>query len=141
MSFQAFFPDNYNVQVYSRNHVSAPAFFSSDSADCGCSRYSGAGLSGLALAISLQRFAPDVDFEIYEGAAELAEIGAGIGLAPRTWAMVQALGIEDALLKISGDGDRPSAWNTRTYRRNLDLHAKSGSDFARASQVRPRGGS
>ncbi|KAM5532659.1 hypothetical protein V8D89_013703 [Ganoderma adspersum] len=67
----------------------------------------GAGLSGLALAISLQRFAPDVDFEIYEGAAELAEIGAGIGLAPRTWAMVQALGIEDTLLKISGDGDRP----------------------------------
>ena len=66
-------------------------------------------MSGLALAISLQRFAPDVDFEIYEGAAELAEIGAGIGLAPRTWAMVQALGIEDALLKISGDGGRPSA--------------------------------
>ncbi|KAI1785333.1 FAD/NAD(P)-binding domain-containing protein [Ganoderma leucocontextum] len=67
----------------------------------------GAGLSGLALAISLERFAPDVDFEIYEGAAELAEIGAGIGLAPRTWAMVQALGIEDALLKISGDGGCP----------------------------------
>ena len=71
------------------------------------SRFSGAGLSGLALAISLQKFAPDVDFEIYEGATELAEIGAGIGIAPRTWAMVQALGIEDALLNIAGDGDRP----------------------------------
>lgn len=71
-------------------------------------------MSGLALAISLQRFALDVDFEIYEGAAELAEIGAGIGLAPRTWAMVQALGIEDTLLEISGDGDRPSERYTRS---------------------------
>ena len=96
--------DGHDAQIHSSHHVGALTYFCSRTL---ISRFSGAGLSGLALAISLQKFAPDVDFEIYEGATELAEIGAGIGIAPRTWAMVQALGIEDALLNIAGDGDRP----------------------------------
>ncbi|KAI0750644.1 hypothetical protein C8Q80DRAFT_1351794 [Daedaleopsis nitida] len=63
----------------------------------------GAGISGLAFALALQRYAPDVAFEIYEGASQLSEIGAGVGIQPRTWAIVQALGLEDAMARISGD--------------------------------------
>ncbi|KAI1785334.1 FAD/NAD(P)-binding domain-containing protein [Ganoderma leucocontextum] len=68
----------------------------------------GAGLSGLIFALSLQKFAPDVEFVIYEAVSELSEIGAGIGLAPRTWAIIQAVGLEKALFKVAGDGGQPS---------------------------------
>ncbi|KAM5532658.1 hypothetical protein V8D89_013702 [Ganoderma adspersum] len=67
----------------------------------------GAGLSGLIFALSLQKFAPDVEFVIYEAVSELSEIGAGIGLAPRAWSIIQALGLEKALLKVAGDGGKP----------------------------------
>ncbi|EJF63098.1 FAD/NAD(P)-binding domain-containing protein [Dichomitus squalens LYAD-421 SS1] len=67
----------------------------------------GAGLSGLISALSLQKFAPDVEFAIYDAVSELSEIGAGIGLAPRAWAIIQAIGLEEALLKVAGDGGQP----------------------------------
>ena len=56
----------------------------------------------------MQKFAPDVDFQIYESAAELAEIGAGVGFQPRTWFVVRELGLEHELLKIAGNGERSS---------------------------------
>lgn len=68
----------------------------------------GAGLSGLALANALQKLAPDVSFAVYEGAARLSEIGAGIGIQPRSWAVMQAFGLEEPLLKVAGDGKRSS---------------------------------
>ncbi|PIL36635.1 hypothetical protein GSI_00324 [Ganoderma sinense ZZ0214-1] len=67
----------------------------------------GAGLSGLIFALSLQKFAPDVEFVIYEAVSELSEIGAGIGLAPRAWSIIQAIGLEKALFKVAGDGGKP----------------------------------
>ena len=70
---------------------------------------SGAGLSGLAFAIALQRYASDVEYEIYEGASQLSAVGAGVGVQPRTWTIMQALGLEEALLKISGDEAESSA--------------------------------
>lgn len=44
----------------------------------------GAGIGGLATAISLARVAriPDLDIQIYEQAPELQEIGASIALSP-----------------------------------------------------------
>ncbi|KAH9939007.1 FAD/NAD(P)-binding domain-containing protein [Epithele typhae] len=48
---------------------------------------------------------PDLDLDIYEGAHQLAEVGAGIGVAPRVWAILQSLGLERALLEASGTTD------------------------------------
>ena len=63
-------------------------------------------MSGLVFAISLRKLAPDVAFDIYEAASELGEIGAGIGVQPRAWAVMQGIGLEDALLKLAGGGER-----------------------------------
>ncbi|RPD62098.1 FAD/NAD(P)-binding domain-containing protein [Lentinus tigrinus ALCF2SS1-7] len=69
----------------------------------------GAGLSGLAFGIALQKYAPDVDFEIYDAASQLSEIGAGVGIQQRTWTIMQELGMEEALLKIT------EHWEESTY--------------------------
>ncbi|KAI0714577.1 FAD/NAD(P)-binding domain-containing protein [Earliella scabrosa] len=76
----------------------------------------GAGMSGLVFAISLRKLAPDVAFDIYEAASELGEIGAGIGVQPRAWAVMQAIGLEDALLKLAGGGERRAV--TVTHRKS-----------------------
>ncbi|KAI0722030.1 FAD/NAD(P)-binding domain-containing protein [Cerioporus squamosus] len=68
----------------------------------------GAGLTGVFFALALERYAPDVEFEIYEAASELSEIGAGIALQARPWTMMQATGLDKELLKIAGDGERPA---------------------------------
>ena len=64
-------------------------------------------MSGLILALSLQKFAPDVELIIYDAVSELSEIGAGIGIAPRAWDIIQAIGLEAALLNVAGDGGQP----------------------------------
>ncbi|RPD62093.1 FAD/NAD(P)-binding domain-containing protein [Lentinus tigrinus ALCF2SS1-7] len=68
----------------------------------------GAGLSGLMLAIALRKFAPDVDFEIYESATQLSEVGAGLSLQERPWSIMQALGLESVLKAIAGGGEKQS---------------------------------
>ncbi|KAI0772517.1 FAD/NAD-P-binding domain-containing protein [Trametes elegans] len=75
----------------------------------------GAGLCGLVMAIALERYAPDVDFTVYEAAAELSTVGAGVGMQPRTWFTLRELGLEDALLKIAGDGKQSKL--TMLYRK------------------------
>lgn len=67
---------------------------------------SGGGLCGLLLALALEKYAPDVDYQIYEAAAELTTAGAGIGFQPRTLFVLRELGLEPALLKISGNGEK-----------------------------------
>jgi len=44
--------------------------------------FSGAGIGGLALAISLMQY-PDIDVEIFEGANCIGKVGAGIVVYPR----------------------------------------------------------
>lgn len=92
------------TQVERRDHVRTPRLVSRT---CVYSQVyvasSGAGLSGLSLALALQQYAPDVHFNIYEGASQLSEIGAGVGLHPRTWTIMQAMGLEEALLNVAGD--------------------------------------
>ncbi|PIL34430.1 hypothetical protein GSI_03205 [Ganoderma sinense ZZ0214-1] len=62
----------------------------------------GGGMGGLVLALCLKKYAPDVRFDIYEAAAELAELGAGISMSPRTWLMIKELGLVDELLPTTG---------------------------------------
>ena len=78
---------------------------------------SGAGLTGLTFAHALKRFAPDVRFAIYEGAARLDAIGAGIGMQPRSWSIMRAIGLTDALLKIAGD------WTNKSERARVGMCA------------------
>ncbi|KAI0758634.1 hypothetical protein BD413DRAFT_618043 [Trametes elegans] len=67
----------------------------------------GAGLCGLVFALALEKYAPDVDFEIYEAAAQLSTAGAGIGVPPRTWYILEKLGLDQSLLQLSGNGTKP----------------------------------
>ncbi|KAF8217161.1 hypothetical protein K438DRAFT_1748263 [Mycena galopus ATCC 62051] len=59
---------------------------------------SGAGIGGLTLAVALSRY-PHIEVELYESAATLTEVGAGIGLFPRPWKIIQLLGLEEGLIK------------------------------------------
>lgn len=66
-------------------------------------------MGGLVLALCLKKYASDVHFDIYESAAELTEVGAGIGMTPRIWWIMKELGLEDELLTITGTKDRDGA--------------------------------
>ncbi|KAL4903328.1 hypothetical protein BDW74DRAFT_179747 [Aspergillus multicolor] len=59
----------------------------------------GAGIAGLATAISLSRIAqiPNLDVQLYEQAPELLEIGASIALSPNGMRTLEKLGVHNAL--------------------------------------------
>ncbi|PYH48054.1 FAD/NAD(P)-binding domain-containing protein [Aspergillus saccharolyticus JOP 1030-1] len=58
----------------------------------------GAGPAGLAAAIEFAKLS-FVEVRIYEQARELREMGAGIGLSPNAWRMLDALGVYENLDK------------------------------------------
>ncbi|KAI1788599.1 FAD/NAD-P-binding domain-containing protein [Ganoderma leucocontextum] len=68
----------------------------------------GAGLGGLLLALSLQKSCEDLRVDIYESTAELTEVGAGVGMWPRMWEIIEYLGLGDELREVSG-GNNPTA--------------------------------
>ncbi|KAJ6020696.1 hypothetical protein N7540_006200 [Penicillium herquei] len=59
----------------------------------------GAGIAGLATAISLARISslPNLDIQLYEQAPELLEIGASIALSPNGMRTLEKLGVTNAL--------------------------------------------
>ncbi|KAK4860701.1 hypothetical protein LT330_004432 [Penicillium expansum] len=59
----------------------------------------GAGIAGLATAISLARIStlPNLDIQLYEQAPELLEIGASIALSPNGMRTLEKLGVHNAL--------------------------------------------
>ncbi|PIL34427.1 hypothetical protein GSI_03202 [Ganoderma sinense ZZ0214-1] len=69
----------------------------------------GGGMGGLVLGLCLKKYAPDVHFDIYESAAELTEVGAGIGMSPRIWTIMKELGLDEELLTIAGMQDPQGA--------------------------------
>ncbi|KAI0820279.1 salicylate hydroxylase [Trametes gibbosa] len=60
----------------------------------------GGGVGGLTCAVALSLF-HNVDVDIYEAASEFAEVGAGIGVWPRTWKILCTLGLASELGKIA----------------------------------------
>ncbi|KAG6810474.1 hypothetical protein H0H92_011709 [Tricholoma furcatifolium] len=60
---------------------------------------------------------PDIEVEIYEAATKLTEVGAGIGLFPRPWEVIQKLGLEEELLKFSEVKRREGPGNLMTFHR------------------------
>jgi salicylate hydroxylase len=73
----------------------------------------GAGIGGLTLALSLAKSGYRVD--VYEQAAELLELGAGVQIAPNGTRILRHLGLEDALLAggaVRAAGKEVRIWNT-----------------------------
>ena len=54
----------------------------------------------MSCAIALAKF-PDIQVDIYESAAELSEVGAGIGTWPRAWDVLQRLELATDLLETA----------------------------------------
>ena len=64
--------------------------------------HSGGGPGGLALAVSLAYHAhPDfpLDIQLYEAHAEIATVGAGISVWPRSWRAFQLMGLYNEMTK------------------------------------------
>lgn len=62
------------------------------------------------LAISLQKSCQDVQVDIYESTAELTEIGAGVGMWPRMWEIIEYLALGDELRQVSGSDNATRAF-------------------------------
>jgi 2-polyprenyl-6-methoxyphenol hydroxylase-like FAD-dependent oxidoreductase len=58
--------------------------------------FAGGGIAGLTGAIALQR--QGIEAHVYEAAAELHAVGAGIGVPPNAMAVLECLGLADAVL-------------------------------------------
>src|SRR5262245_10865075 len=61
----------------------------------------GAGLGGLAAARALRQ--RGIEVTVYERAAQLGEVGAGIQLGPNAVKVLRALGVEHELLTVSSE--------------------------------------
>ncbi|KAJ4481052.1 hypothetical protein J3R30DRAFT_2395837 [Lentinula aciculospora] len=59
----------------------------------------GGGIGGLTCAVALKD-CPNIELDLYEQAAHITEIGAGITVWPRTWMCLKSLGLERDLLAI-----------------------------------------
>ncbi|KIY70404.1 FAD/NAD(P)-binding domain-containing protein [Cylindrobasidium torrendii FP15055 ss-10] len=70
----------------------------------------GAGVGGLTTALALSKY-EDIAVDLYEGASQLAEVGAGIGAFGRPWKVLQKLGVTEDLLKTT---EEVTSW---TYRK------------------------
>ena len=70
----------------------------------------GAGLGGLAAALAIQRYGMRV--RVYEQAARLAEVGAGVHQSPNGLKVLKALGLQEVLER---DWYRPKCISTRHY--------------------------
>jgi salicylate hydroxylase len=70
----------------------------------------GGGIGGIAAALSLLRAGFDVD--VYERAAAVSEVGAGIQVSPNASRILHRLGLADELARM---GVRPLAWHQRRW--------------------------
>ncbi|KAF9482274.1 FAD/NAD(P)-binding domain-containing protein [Pholiota conissans] len=66
----------------------------------------GGGIGGLGLALALARFDTNssIQVDIYEAAAKLTQVGAGITFWPRGWDVIKDLGLEDDLVAYMSPG-------------------------------------
>jgi salicylate hydroxylase len=74
----------------------------------------GGGIGGLTAANALSRAGTEV--AVYEAAAELKEIGAGVALHANAMRVLRAIGVEDAVRKVSGRSQWQMTRNWKTGR-------------------------
>lgn len=60
----------------------------------------GGGVGGLMMAVALSKYS-DIQVDVYEAAGQFSEVGAGIGMWPRTWNIMESLGLTEDLAKIA----------------------------------------
>ncbi|EMD36944.1 hypothetical protein CERSUDRAFT_137302 [Gelatoporia subvermispora B] len=63
----------------------------------------GGGITGLAFAVGLSKSAPDVQVDIYETTSSFGTVGAGIGMWPRVWEIMEVHGLTDAFKSLRVD--------------------------------------
>ena len=85
----------------------------------------GAGIGGLTAALALARDGHAV--EVYEQAAQLAELGAGVQISANGARVLFALGLEDAIRRVWCEpaGKEIRLWNTGETWKLFDLGAES----------------
>lgn len=85
----------------------------------------GAGIGGLTAALALLKHGIDVD--VYEQAAELKEVGAGVQLSANGTRVLHLLGVADALRALSCEavGKEVRLWNSGETWKLFDLGAES----------------
>src|SRR5262252_7997398 len=74
----------------------------------------GGGIGGLTAANALSR--AGIDVAVYEAAAELKEIGAGVALHANAMRVLRAIGVEDAVRKVAGRSKWQTTRNWKTGR-------------------------
>ena len=91
----------------------------------------GAGIGGLTAALALARAGHAV--EVYEQAAQLAELGAGVQISANGARVLFALGLEPALRKAwcEPEGKEIRLWNTGETWKLFDLGASRSRATAR----------
>lgn len=85
----------------------------------------GGGIGGLAVALALIR--RGIAVEVYEQAAELREVGAGVQLGANGTRVLHALGLQDALeaTQVVASGKEARLWNTGQTWTTFDLSTVS----------------
>src|SRR5260370_20380681 len=73
----------------------------------------GGGIGGLTAANALSR--AGIETAVYEAAAELREIGAGVALHPNAMKVLRAIGVEDGVRAVAGRAQWQGLrhWETR----------------------------
>ena len=74
----------------------------------------GGGIGGLTAANALSR--AGIETAVYEAAAELREIGAGVALHPNAMKVLRAIGVEDGVRKVAGRSQWQVMCNWKTGR-------------------------
>ena len=74
----------------------------------------GGGIGGLTAANALSR--AGIEVAVYEAAAELKEIGAGVALHPNAMKVLRAIGVEDNVRKVAGRSQWQVMRNWKTGR-------------------------
>jgi salicylate hydroxylase len=74
----------------------------------------GGGIGGLTAANALSR--AGIEVAVYEAAAELKEIGAGVALHPNAMKVLRAIGVEDSVRQVAGRAQWQVMRNWRTGR-------------------------
>ncbi|KJA16008.1 hypothetical protein HYPSUDRAFT_80276 [Hypholoma sublateritium FD-334 SS-4] len=90
----------------------------------------GAGIGGLALLAALHIFDQNnkLDINLYESAHQITEIGAGIGMWPRTWNIMKELGFDEPLgnfLSSIPDNNEHIAWQLRKADQPEGIHIQN----------------
>ncbi|KAF8823291.1 hypothetical protein HHX47_DHR10000282 [Lentinula edodes] len=77
----------------------------------------GGGIAGLAHACALARY-PDVSVNIYESTDKFSPFGAGIGVWPRAWNVLCALGLGEDMAKITSGSPSSSPVQSFSFRKS-----------------------